>query len=167
VDFSQVSYPNYRTLEGRKTTLKPGDGSPAYLDYGDVTGDGDEEAFAVLPIETRGTAIPHHVYIYSFQGRVLTLLWDFETCDRADGGLRKIYAENTRLVVELYGRDKRLGTNLCADDRTGTEQPYPYLVTRSRFSWINGKFQLEGSPETFSDSDGYGSPLMRVYKKAQ
>lgn len=53
IDFCNVAFPHYPvyvTDHGKKkyVTLKPGDGCPAQLSYGDVTGDGAEEAMMML-----------------------------------------------------------------------------------------------------------------------
>ena len=165
VDFTSLAYPNYRIADGSKVTLKPGEAAPAHINFGDVTGDSVEEAIVVLPIDTLGTAVPHHVYIYTMKEGRPSLLWDFETCDRADGGLRQAYARNGELSIELYGRGKVLGTNLCADDGTRKEKPYPYAITLTHFVWRQGEFRRDGKAEVFSDRNGYGSPIMPLYKR--
>ena len=66
------------------------------LNYGDVTGDGIEEAMMMLGIETRGSAIPEVVYIFGLEHDRPKLVWSFETGDRADGGLRQVYAEQRK-----------------------------------------------------------------------
>jgi hypothetical protein len=68
------------------------------------------------------------------------------------------------LILELYGRGKTLGSDLCADDGTRNEQPYPYAVTRSRYEWRGGRFVQEGVAEVFSDETNYASPVMTPYK---
>jgi len=168
VDFNSVAFPLYPVYVGDRgkkkyITIKPGDGGPAKLNYGDVTGDGIEEAIMMLGIENRGSAIPEIVYIFGLERTKPKMLWSFETGDRADGGLRQVYAQNGNLVVELYGRGKIIGTNLYADDGTRTMQPYPYLITRTRYRWLGSRFQLMGKPEEFSDSTGYGSDIMPYY----
>src|SRR5687768_5948157 len=140
VDFNGISYPRYRDLNGNHITTKPGQYSPAFVEYGDVTTDRDEDAIVVLPVATQGTAIPHNIYIFSVLDGKLILLADIETCDRADGGLRRVFAEDGKLVLELYGKGKILGSDLCADDGTRKEIPYPYAITRSRYAWENGRF---------------------------
>ena len=119
----------------------------------------------MLGIESNGSAIPEIVYIFSLQNGRPKLLWSFETGERADGGLRQVYADCGHLVVELYGRGKIIGTDLYADDGTRAEQPYPYIVTRTRYQWRRDRFQLIGKPEEFSDPSGYGSPIMPLYKE--
>lgn len=167
INFAHVSYPNYPNYSHdrkRRITLKSGEGSPAYLDYGDVTGDGVEEALAVLGIDIHGTAIPHYVYIYAFRDGQLKLLWDFETGDRADGGLRRIYSDQGDLVVELYGKGKVLGTNLYTDDGSSAQTPYPYYFTQTRYKWDGTRFKQKEAPVIESDSKNYGSPLMPLYR---
>jgi hypothetical protein len=165
-DFAHLTYPNYPAYSHggkRRITLRSGQGSPAYLEYGDVTGDGVKEAFAVLGIEIHGTAIPHYVYIYALQSGQPKLLWDFETGDRADGGLRRIYSDQGDLVVELYGKGKVLGTDLYADDGTRAQTPYPYYFTQTRYKWDGTHFKQQGAPVLQSNSQSYGSPLMPLY----
>ena len=168
IDFNNVAFPHYLTYIGDRgkkeyVTLKPGDGGPAMLNYGDVTGDGIEEAMMMLGIESNGSAIPEIVYIFGLENGKPKVLWSFETGDRADGGLRQVYADGGNLVVELYGRGKIIGTDLYADDGTRAQQPYPYIVTRTRYRWMKTHFQLIGNSEEFSDSTGYGSAVMPYY----
>ena len=101
VNFAKIAYPNfpvYGRSETKHTTLKPGQGEPSHISYGDVTKDGVEEAMVVLPIETQGSAIPYYVYVFTMENGKPKLLWDFEAGDRADGGLRQVYADNGQLV---------------------------------------------------------------------
>ena len=166
VDFNNVAFPHYPEYTDRAkkyVNLKPGDGGPAKLNYGDVTGDGVEEALMVLGIESRGSAIPEIVYIFGLVNGKLKVLWSFETGDRADGGLRQVYSDGGNLTVELYGRGKVLGTNLHTDDGTRAQHPYPYIVTRTRYRWLKNHFQLIGKAEEFSDPTGYGSAVMPYY----
>jgi hypothetical protein len=88
VDFTHLTYPNfpdYTDPSGRKrrpVTLKPGEGTPDYINFGDVTMDGIEEAIVVLGIENHGSAIPHYVYIFTIKNGHPKLIWDFETFPR-------------------------------------------------------------------------------------
>ena len=167
IDFDNLSYPDYPDYSSDRSSriaLKAGEGHPTYINYGDMTGDGVEDAMVVLGIETRGSAIPHIVYIYTLENNRPKLLWHFETGDRVDGGLRRIYAENGELVVELFGRGKIIGRNLYADECTRGESPYSYIVTRSCYQWRGNNFQLKGKAGEFSDSYGYGSPNMTIYQ---
>lgn len=169
IDFATISYPHYPVYvddRGKKryVTLKPGEGAPAYLNYGDVTGDGVEEAMTVLGIENRGSAIPHIAYIYGLQNGSLKLLWSFETGDRADGGVRQIYSENGGLVVELYGKDRVIGSDLFRGDEGLC---CPSSFTRARYEWRDNRFQLKGKPEVLPNPNGHGSPIMPYYSSTR
>jgi len=169
VDFDNTSYPNFPDYSGSKKkriTLKPGEGGPNFINYGDITGDKAEEAMAVLGIGTRGSAIPYYVYIFTMDNGKPKLIWDFETGDRADGGLRNIYADQGDLVVELYGKGKVLGTDLYADDGTRAQTPYAYYFTQTRYKWDGTQFKQKGAPVIQSDSKNYGSPVMPLYERS-
>ena len=74
-----------------------------HVSYGDLTRDGIEEAIVSLVVIVQGgTARPHIHYIYTIDKTKPKLLRMFDTGDRADGGLRQIYAEKGGLVVERY-----------------------------------------------------------------
>ena len=97
--------------------------------YGDVTGDDIEEAIVSLSIQTGGSATPGLVYIYTFQRNGPKLLWLRSTGDRADGGLRDVYAQNGQLVVEL---NSSLGSrgDCC-----------PTRFIRTTYEWRAGRFR--------------------------
>ncbi len=76
------------------------------INYGDTTTDGQEEAIINLSIQTGGSATPNAIYVYTIKNEKPELLWSFDTGDRAEGGLKKVYAENGNLIVELFGDDK-------------------------------------------------------------
>ena len=117
------------------------------VEYGDVTGDGSEEAIIVLYAELGGTESAEDVFIYTLRNRMPVLLWKFATGDRAEGGLRRIYADNGELVVELAGKDKIIGRDLYADDGTSSGLCCPTLFTRTRYQWSNGRFRQRGEAE--------------------
>jgi hypothetical protein len=104
--------------------------------YGDVTGDGAEEALVYLGIHTRGSAMPGVLYVYTQRGGRPSLLWAFSTGDRADGGLHRVYAEDGGLVVELYGPKRRW---------EGDGQPMRF--TRRRYAWAGRRFRQKGPKE--------------------
>jgi hypothetical protein len=163
IDFANVSYPRYPvyTDERKKyIALKAGEGAPAYLNYGDVTGDGIEEAMAVLGIENRGSAIPEIVYIFGLEKGRLKLLWSFEAGDRADGGVRQAYADSGELIVELYGKDRVVGSNLYRGDEGLC---CPRSFTRARYEWRGNRFQLKGRPEVLPNPAGHASSVMPYY----
>lgn len=143
IDFANFTYPRVgeqRSYIRLKTfTLKNGEYPEHEIEdgmrfedvvYGDVTGDGVEEAIVILGIRTRGSAIPDCVYIYTLKNKRPSLLWGFVTGDRADGGLRKVYAESGILVVELFGPARLIEAACC-----------PKRFTRTRYEWRGGRFR--------------------------
>ena len=112
--------------------------------YGDVTGDRAEDAMVVLYESVKGTAIPYYVYVYSLERGKPKLLWSFETGDRGDGGLRKVYAGNGELVLELYGKDTSIED---IDNKEETGACCPKSFTRTRYQWRGGRFRQKGGRE--------------------
>src|SRR5215475_9440505 len=167
VDFRNFSYPETEGLHiphSRKRSFKLKDGAlpetrdkRGFIDemgiylssvsYGDVTGDGKEEAIVVLSILTGGSAMPNCVYVYTWDQPRPKLLWAFDTGDRADGGLRRVKAENGRLLVELYGNRRILGKDLYAEDKTNRGACCPTFFTRARYKWTGIGFRLASKPE--------------------
>jgi hypothetical protein len=112
------------------------------IEYGDVTGDGREDAMVVLYAEAGGTESSNDVFVYSLRNGRPVLLWKFETGDRAEGGLIKLYAENGKLVVDLAGRNKFIGGHFYGGDCTGA--CLPAVFTRTKYQWIRGAFRRRG-----------------------
>jgi hypothetical protein len=182
VDFANHSYPGAAVYTNRRTfTLKDGmyegllipgcRGSasdchePVSLvaeTYGDVTGDSIEEAMVVLTESIRGSAIPYYVYVFAMEKGRPKLLWAVATGDRAEGGLRKVYAEKDDLVIELYGKGARVNGNVFAGDGNGA--CCPLSVTRTRYRWNGKHFVQHGQSEVFS-SGGNGAPLEMEIQK--
>jgi len=134
--------------------------------YGDLTNDNTEEAIVILDVTVKGgSASPNIVYLYSLvDGAPPKLLWAFSTGDRRDGGLRRVYSETGKLVVELYGKGKIIGTDLYSDDGTQAETPFPYYYTRVRYAWNGSKFQRIDPVENISDPKDYGTPIMPIFR---
>ena len=165
IDFNHVVFPNYPEYIGDRgkkkyVTLKPGYGGPALLNYGDVTGDGVEEALMMLEIENRGSAIPEIVYIFTLQNGRPKLLWSFETGDRADGGFRNAYTDHGELVIELFGKDRIIGSNLYRGEEGLC---CPSSFTRARYEWSGKEFRLKGTPEVLPNPSGGANPVMPYY----
>ena len=164
VDFANIGYPNFPDFSNskpRRITLKPGEAGPSHVNYGDATGDGTEEALVVLPVEIRGSAVPYHVYIFTMENREAKLIWDFDTGDRADGGLRQVYAENGQLVIELYGSDRVVGGELYKGDEGLC---CPSSFTRTRYRWTGKNFE-QASKEVLENPARNANPTMPLYRQ--
>lgn len=127
------------------------------ITYGDVTGDGEEEAIVELYAEAGGTEASEDVYIYTLQGGNPILLWKFATGDRADGGLRRIAAENGQLLVELFGVRTAIGKKLYGTEDVGACCPKHF--TRTRYKWVGTQFQQDGPEEVFENPSGSSAPV--------
>lgn len=155
VDFANFTYPwtaglairggteTFSLRDGKRPEIRDANGHVeeigVYLEqvsYGDVTGDGIEEAIIFMSILTGASAMPGQVYIYTLRGEHPELLWHFSTGDRAENGFRKVYAEHGNLVVELNG-PRRMGEGLCCPER----------FTRTRYQWRGGRFRRKGRKE--------------------
>jgi len=159
VDFKNFTYPGAEDYPGFK--LKNGEKSYKHLEedgiylgkieYADVTGDEEEDAILLIGIQTGGSAIPTLIYIYTLKNEKPKLLWAFMTGDRADGGLKDIYAKNNELIIELFGDSKIVNRNwkfdYPEDKYAGAGRPTIY--TKNRFKWNGKKFVVEGKPEFF------------------
>jgi hypothetical protein len=174
IDFENFAYPAKPIYRRRGFRLKDGgyDGhllAPAIapwgpapislvaIAYGDVTGDGIEEAMVVLTESVHGTAIPYYLYIYELRRNRPQLLWAVATGDRAEGGLRKAYAENGRLVIELYGDGARVNEKLYGTSRCAS---CVESFTRTRYRRTKSGFVRHGESEIISLSDQAASMEM-------
>jgi len=121
------------------------------VDYGDVTGDGVEEAFVNLSVGTGGSSQPNMIYVYTLENQKPKLLWNFETGDRAEGGFKKIYAEDGKLVVETFGKSEFEDGKWKFDIPEGKFKGLccPSVYTKIRFKWNGEKFVVAGAPEIF------------------
>lgn len=175
-DFNNYTYPLPHGWQGaiREITLESGK-APLSMEederkigaryvktkFGDVTGDGQDEAFVVLKIETGGSALPQVVYVFEWKNEKPELIWYFRTGDRADGGLRDIRAENSQLIVELYGQDRYIFGEVETLKIIGDEEQLccPNYFTRNRYKLTNGRFALQGKRETYSVAEPNAPPI--------
>jgi len=117
------------------------------IGYGDATGDGEEEAIIVLSVQTGGSALPNIVYVYTWRDERPFLLWSFVTGDRADDGLRRVFTENGKLLLELYSPIDKKG-DCC-----------PAYFKRIRLIWRGNRFRLESKEELLPNPEEHGSPI--------
>ncbi|MEG9432096.1 hypothetical protein [Terriglobus sp. ADX1] len=100
--------------------------------YGDVTGDGEEEAIVNLRYSTGGTQTTNYVYVFQVDHGQPKLLAYCHTGSRAHSGLYEAYAEDGQFVVELFDPKKAIG-DCCSDG-----------VVITRYSWTGSRFEIRG-----------------------
>lgn len=171
-DFTNATYPinaglkipssrrkTFTLTKGKYEGLKDTVGMAlSRVSYGDVTGDGNEDAIIEFGVDTDGgTAIIYCVYVYTWRNHRPQYLWSFVSGDRADGGLRQVYSEKGMLVIELYGKGTRIGGRLYGTEEAGA--CCPRSVTKTRYRWQGNKFRLFGKSEIFPNPAGHGSRI--------
>ena len=125
IDFRNFKYKgdgeNIRVARGRGTYKSAGDLNFAYtidsvkVVYGDVTGDGREEAVVVLYYDGGGTGWFSRGFLFAARKGRLALLATFEGGDRADGGIREVSIKGGVLSVQRNELERLNGviSGLC------------------------------------------------------
>jgi hypothetical protein len=163
IDFENFTYPwtaemstfhdekSFTLTNGEREFVRNGQigVSMAKIVYGDVTNDGEVEAFINLGVQTGGSAMPNMIYIYTLENGKPKLLWSFDTGDRAEGGFKKIYAENGVLVVELFGDTHYEKGSWIFNIPEGKFKGMccPTLYTKNYFKWNGKRFVISDSPK--------------------
>lgn len=153
IDFGNFTYPARPSTGGRGAfTLRNGemlserdaDGhvTGMWLEllkvvYGDITGDGVEEAIVIHDWITGGSATSHVVYVYTLDKGRPKFLWGTTTGDRADGGLKSAYAEDGYIMLETYSPEGKRG-DCC-----------PIAYVKTRYQLHGNKISVVGKPEAF------------------
>lgn len=172
-DFRNYTYPlprGWQDKDSKDVTLENGmrrmseeqiGMSHVATKFGDVTGDGHDEAFVILKIVTAGAAVPQSVYVFTWKDEKPELIWNFRTGDRTDGGLKNLWAENGELAVELYGQDRFILGDVETMKITGDEENLccPEFFTRTHYKWNGNNFRMQGKRQTYSISDPDGVPV--------
>jgi hypothetical protein len=137
--------------------------------YFDATGDGQDDAFVIIKIETFGSAVPQIVYLFTYKDDKPQLIWYFRTGDRADGGLKDLRPENGDLVVELYGQDRFLLGGIETSKITDDYEQIccPTFFTRSVYHWNGKSFQMQGPRLTFSIADPSAAPVENMAEQVE
>jgi hypothetical protein len=115
--------------------------------YGDLTGDGREEAAVVLHFDGGGTGAFSKGFIFDGRTSRLILLTTFEGGDRADGGIREVTIKGGVLTVRRNEPERMNGVaiGLCC----------PVYVLTTRYRWDGRRLvqvgeaqKVEAEPET-------------------
>ncbi len=118
-------------IRDKSGLLKNSPASLSSLVYEDLTGDSEPEALIELSILTGGSAMANELYVYTWSHKHPQKIFSFSTGDRADGGFRKMYAENGDLMIELNAGDEN------APDCDGCQST---RLMRIRYKWDGRKF---------------------------
>ncbi len=175
-DFKNFKYPlprGWQDIDSKEITLENGvrrmteakiGMSYVTTKYFDVTGDGEDEAFVILKVATGSITIPQIVYIFEWKEGKPELLWYFRTGDRADGGLKRLGVEDGELVVELFGIDRYIFTQMETSKIVGDEQRLccPTHFTRTRYKREGNGFVMQGDRLTYSLEDENAEPVKNM-----
>jgi len=82
--------------------------------YGDVNGDGRDEAVVDLLCSTGGTANWHYVYVFALANGSPTNLGRLQSGSRAYGGLLKVAIDQNMLVLDFADSERRIG-DCCSE----------------------------------------------------
>ena len=110
------------------------------VDYGEVTGDGKEEAFVALNYGTGGTANWDYLYVFRMRAGVPSLMEIMETGSRGSGGFVGVSVQRQVLVLDFADKDRMTG-DCCSDG-----------FIRVRYRWRGGRF-VEVGPRERGDMD--------------
>ena len=103
--------------------------------YGDLDGDGVEEAIVALNYSEGGTMNWDYLYVYKLERGRPRILARMETGSRGYGGLVRAFVRNELLTVDFADPEKRMG-DCCSEG---------YI--RVRYRWQDGVFVEEGERE--------------------
>lgn len=110
------------------------------ITYGDLTGDGRDEAAVDLLYGTGGSASWHYLYVFTLANGSPRLLASLRSGSRADGGLLKVAIDENSLVLDFADSGRRIG-DCCFDG---------YI--RMRYRWRVGRF-IEVRAREFGNLD--------------
>ena len=104
------------------------------VSYGDLTGDGIEEAVVQTVCNTGGTGNFSHAFVYTLRGGKPALLTQIEGGDRAFGGFHALnVSKSGLLVVEAYNVPEGEGGACC-----------PQFIDTETYSFKGGKLVKVG-----------------------
>ena len=151
VDFKNFAYPAMCASDKpEKLIVKKGEFSKetqmdGYIDrlyfvvfdisYGDLTGDGKDEAVILSSCNTGGTGNFSEGFIFTEKAGKPILIARIPGGDRAYGGLRTAFVENGILFVESNDPGEN-GANCC-----------PEMILRTRYKLAGGRITALGKPD--------------------
>ena len=105
------------------------------ISYGDLNGDGKDEAVILTVCNTGGTGNFSEGFVYTMKAGTALMIADIPGGDRAEGGLRRAWVENGLLLVDA---------NEATED-SGACCPQAAVITKYRVA--AGKLAQVGEPE--------------------
>jgi hypothetical protein len=84
------------------------------VNYGDLDGDGVEEAVVALNYSTGGTANWDYLYVYKLESGQPQLLARMRTSSRGYGGLVRAFVRNQLLIVDFADPERGVG-DCCSE----------------------------------------------------
>ncbi len=155
-NFTYAWYPSYLKIPNGASEVKLQDGKfemredqkkgIRYLllelddvSYADLMSDGREEAIVHLGGISVTNRFVGCIFVYVLENTIPKLVWQYETRDRADGGLRRMDVEDGALVIEQYTLEG--GAGLCC----------PKKFIRRHFKWDGKEFRNVRSETLLDD----------------
>jgi hypothetical protein len=89
-------------------SYRGGDLTILSVTYGDLIGDGQEDAAVDALFSTGGTLNWHYVYVFTLRNGLPTLLGRLQSGTRADGGLLKVTISEGMLVLDFVATRRRI-----------------------------------------------------------
>jgi hypothetical protein len=98
------------------------------VSFGDLHGDGTEEAAVTLNYSSGGTSNWDYLYVYRLIQGKMKLLGRLQSGSRADGGLIKTTIQDRLLILEFADPERRVA-DCCSDG-----------YVRVRYRWVKDQF---------------------------
>ena len=157
VDFNNFTYPaDLLNGSGARGTLTLRNGTFAFEDkanyvkvecghrkvvYGDLTGDGQDEAVVTLWCSTGGTGFFTEAYVYAMQNGHAKLLTSLAGGDRGDQGIYRVSIANQQLMI-VRGD---VTEGVCCPDR----------FTETAYKWNGKSFVVQGVRRFSGNSEDF------------
>jgi len=152
IDFENFAYPDEIIVKNGKLDLseKSPLKTPSRLEYtvediryADFTNDAKEDVLIDLTTLAGGgsTTYQHGFHLYTLQNKKAHLLWQVTTGSEADCGLKEILVEDTKLILEVFGKCHIEEDSMQSEDYDTDVNTKNY--TNFTFGWNGQKFVRE------------------------
>ena len=152
IDFRNFAYPDEVIVKNGKLDLseKSPLKTPSRLEYtveniryANFTNDAKEDALIDLTTLAGGgsTIYQHGFHLYTLRNRKARLLWRVTTGSEADCGLKEIWTENAKLILEVFGKCYIEENSMQSKDYDSDVNTKNF--TRFTFGWNGQKFVQE------------------------